>query len=300
MNHWKGGLLLAMATAVLWATLPIAAKLALSGVDAFTLTWARFAFAAVVTATLLVLRSRLGAYRDATGDTWRWLGLASLALVGNYLLYLVGLERTTPGNAQLLIQTAPLMMGLGGVVVFRERLTARQWAGVAVLLAGMGLFSSDQLLALASEARRYLLGTAIILLSATSWAVYALVQKGLAKRVDSQQVLGVVYVVGTVLLLPVADLGALWQVRGDAAWAVFYCCLNTVLAYGAFGASVERWDSARVSAVLTLTPLGTLGLVALLSSLGSDWVEPERVTALGWLGALAVVAGSMTVSLSKR
>jgi drug/metabolite transporter (DMT)-like permease len=298
VTGWRAGLLLALSTAVLWATLPIAAKLALQGVDPFTLTWVRFAVAGAFTVAYLGWRGGLGVYRTLGWRTWAWLALAALTLVGNYLLYLVGLELTTPANAQVLIQAAPLLMGLGGLVFFRERFRPVQWLGLAVLLTGMGLFFSDQLIALVQQADTYVWGALTILAAAVSWAAYALVQKKVGGVIKGQGVLLFVYVVGTLLLFPTSTPSALAGLSVGATVAVVYCCLNTVLAYGAFAASVEVWESARVSAVLTLTPLGTLFFVQLITWLGLGWVRPEAVSGMGWAGAVMVVAGSMTISLA--
>ena len=45
-GRWRLGLTLALTTAALWATLPVALKIALETIDPWTLTWARFAVAA--------------------------------------------------------------------------------------------------------------------------------------------------------------------------------------------------------------------------------------------------------------
>src|SRR3546814_8058953 len=53
------------------------------------------------------------------------------------VFYLLGVQYTSPANAQLLIQLAPLLMALGGIVVFRERFNAWQWLGLAVIVIGL-------------------------------------------------------------------------------------------------------------------------------------------------------------------
>ncbi len=299
-NDWRLGLVLAGSTVFLWATLPVAAKLALGQIDAYTLTWFRFAFAMGATAVMLKVTGRSPLRRDLPGKVWLVLIAAALGLMGNYLLYLVGLHHTTPANAQIIIQTAPLLMGLGGVVFFGERFNRVQWMGLGVLLSGMGMFFRDQLSAMFAHAGDYLFGSTVIVLAAVAWAAYALLQKKVSSQVGGQGVLLFTYTMGTVLMLPMVDGPALVSLRGEALWAVLYLGLNTVLAYGAFAKAMELWESARVSAVLTLTPLGTLVIVQVLAALGSSWVQPEQITALGWLGALLVVTGSATVSLGGR
>src|SRR5690606_35061942 len=116
-GRWRLGLALALLTAGLWATLPAALKIALGSLDAWTLTWVRFLFAFLVLGGWLGARGRLSSLRGPRRRDWFLLLLAAFTLIGNYLLYLLGVQYTTPGNAQLLIQAAPLLMALGGIVV---------------------------------------------------------------------------------------------------------------------------------------------------------------------------------------
>ena len=46
-GRWQLGLALALTTAVFWGLLPIALKVTLAGMDAWTLTWYRFTTAAI-------------------------------------------------------------------------------------------------------------------------------------------------------------------------------------------------------------------------------------------------------------
>lgn len=260
----------------------------------------RFSVAAVLTFTWVGARGQLSRYAALRAADWAWLAVAAAGLVGNYVLFLYGLARTTPGNAQVLIQVAPLLLGLGGVVFFGERLSRAQLLGVVVLLTGLATFFGEQLLALFATAATYAAGVAILFLSAASWAAYALIQKRLAAHLGPQAILLVVYAVGALALLPVARPTDLASLATEQAVAVTYACLNTVGAYGAFAAAVSLWESARVSAVLTLTPIGTLVLVQLVAWAGLGWVEPEAIGIWGGLGALGVVVGSMAVSLGGR
>jgi drug/metabolite transporter (DMT)-like permease len=58
-RNWKLGFGLALTAAVLWGILPIALKVALTELDAWTLTWYRFAGAMVTVGTWLAVRGRL-------------------------------------------------------------------------------------------------------------------------------------------------------------------------------------------------------------------------------------------------
>jgi drug/metabolite transporter (DMT)-like permease len=296
-GQWKLGLALALATAACWATLPIALKVSLEALDPLTLTWFRFLVAAGLMGAWLAARGRLGAYRTLDRRGWGLLALAAVMLVGNYVLYLLGVQLTTPGNAQVLIQLAPLLMALGGIVVFGERYALAQWLGLVVILAGLGLFFRDQWHGGAGD---YVLGSALVVAGAVVWAVYALAQKQLLQSLDSPAVLWVIYVVATLCLWPFARPSTLAGLDATHAWMLVYCALNTLVAYGAFAEALAHWEASRVSAVLATTPLLCLACVAAVHALWPAMLAPEAVTATGYAGALAVVAGSAMSSLLGR
>ena len=139
-GRWQLGFTMSLTTAVLWGFLPIALKVALTGMDAYTITWWRFAISMLGLGAFLTWRSQLPRLRGTGRNAWMLLGIALVTLLANYLLYLIALDHTTPSVAQIVIQLAPLLLLLGGVFVFRERFAPRQWLGFVVLGIGLLLF----------------------------------------------------------------------------------------------------------------------------------------------------------------
>lgn len=299
-GRWKLGLTLALLTCGFWATLPVALKISLEVLDPVTLTWFRFLCAAVFTAALLALRPQSRSFKGLGGARWGLLALAGLGLLGNYLLYLLGLKFTSPANAQLLIQAAPLLMALGGIYWFRESISLGQVAGFACILFGLGAFFMDQHQRAGSP--DYHWGAGLILLGALSWAIYALLQKQLLTRLSSQQIMFVMYCFSALALLPWAQLGTLWHMPIDLAHglALAYCAINTIGAYGAFAEAMEHWEASRVSAVLATTPILTLLTVAVMAPAFPQYLQPEQLSWLGYFGAACVVGGSILASLARR
>ena len=298
-GHWRLGLALSLATALFWATLPIALKVTLELLDPITLTWFRFLVAAAVTAAWLGWRGGLRDYGGLARRHWAMLAVAALMLVGNYVFYLLGVQHTTPANAQLLIQLAPLLMALGGIWVFGERFRAAQWLGLAALGLGMLRFFRDQLEA-AAAAPGYVTGSLLVVVGAVVWAVYALLQKQLLMQLGSMQILLLIYVVASVVLLPFAQPSALLRLD-PLHWALLgYCAFNTIAAYGAFAEALAHWEASRVSAILATTPLLCIAAVTATHALWPQLLAPERIGAAGYAGAALVVAGSAAVSLLGR
>lgn len=294
-GRWRLGLLLALTTAACWATLPVALKISLEQVDALTLTWFRFLVAALLMGAWLAWRGPMVApYRALSGRQKIMLALAGVMLLGNYVFYLLGVQHTTPANAQLLIQLAPLLMALGGIVVFRERFAAGQWIGLALIVGGLWLFFDEQR---AGHGAGYVRGALLVVAAAVVWAVYALVQKQLLMALSSPAILWAIYVVAALLLWPFATPSTLLAVDGVHAALLAYCALNTLVAYGAFAEALAHWEASRVSAILALTPLLCVATVATAHAAWPAAIAPERIGLPGWIGAGLVVAGSAAASL---
>lgn len=299
-GRWRLGLALALTTAVCWGLLPIALEVALAGMDAWTITWYRFATAAVVLGLFLAGRRRMPLRAPLTRRGWVLYAVALLCLVANYVSYLLSLELTSPTVAQVLIQLAPMFLLVGGVIVFRERFAPLQWAGFAVLVAGLLVFFHDRYSEVFALRSRLGLGVAVMLFSALVWSVYAMAQKQLLTQLASGQVLFLLYAGAVPLLLPPAQPAQVLELNAMQFGMLLFCCANTVIAYGCFAEALEHWEVSRVSAVVTLAPI-----VTVLGVQGAAWLWPAGVPAealSGWnvLGAGLVVAGSMTTALAAQ
>ena len=293
------GLALAATTMLLWGVLPLALRAALGVLDPVTLTDFRFVASAAALGGILAARGALPRLAGLSRGALGLLVLATVGLACNYLGFLLGLDHTSPANAQVLIQLGPLLLAIGGIRLFRERFTGFQWLGAAALAAGLALFFRSQLAALGHDPGRYLAGVAWIGFAAVTWAIYGLAQKQLLRDLGSQAVMLCIYAGCAVLFAPGAHLGALASVPASAWPVLAFCAANTLVAYGAFAAALEHWDASRVSAVLALTPLATLACSSLAAAVAPDRFQAEHLSPASWLGAALVVAGSLATALAR-
>jgi drug/metabolite transporter (DMT)-like permease len=300
IGRWRLGFTMSLTTAVLWGFLPISLKVALTGMDVYTITWWRFAVSMAGLGIFLAWRGQLPRLRGTGRSAWQALGVALVSLLVNYVFYLVALDHTTPSIAQVVIQVAPLLLLMGGVFVFHERFARRQWLGFAVLLIGMLLFFNRRLPELAQPTVGLGLGVALMIVAATAWAIYGLAQKYLLASFTSRQVLWMLYLGATIALLPTAAPMAVRDLDGLQLSMLAFCCANTLIAYGAFGEALHYWDVSRVSAVLTTAPLFTIASMWLIDRAGWQLTAPEGLNAWSIVGAFGVVAGSMTCALAAR
>lgn len=299
-GRWRLGLALSLLTVLLWGVLPIALKIMLQVLDVYTLTWFRFAIAFGLLAIYLALRRKLPSLQQLRSTSLGLLAIATIFLAVNYLLFLQGLALTSANNAEVLIQLAPVLFGLGAIAIFKERYTLRQWAGMAVLVLGFVLFFNEQLRTLITGASNYLIGSSLIIIAAAAWAVYALAQKQLLQQLSSANVMLIIFGGCALMFSPVAAPQKIFTMSPLHLATLLFCGLNTLVAYGAFAEALENWEASRVSAVISLAPLCTLVAVEIVSSLMPNLIPPEPLTILGIVGAILVVAGCMAIALGRH
>ncbi len=296
-ENWKKGLLLSLITVLFWSTLPISLKISMAATDAMTLTWFRFLIAGLITLVVLLSNNKLSEFKKLSTQQWLWLGLAALMLIGNYVFFLIGLDMTSPANAQVFIQMAPLMMTLGGVLIFKEAFSRMQLLGLLSIVVGLGLFFSDQIQQILSS--DYTLGIWVMFAAALTWAIYALVQKKLAGVLSSQSTLFFIYVFASVVLFFWSDFSGIENISEVQWWAIGYACINTVVAYGAFAEALNHWNASRVGMVLALTPVITLLFINAFAYFFPHLLAAEVIQTMGYVGMVFIVSGSMLASLKK-
>jgi drug/metabolite transporter (DMT)-like permease len=231
---------------------------------------------------------------------WKLLAVATVFLAINYLLFLQGLAETTPTNSQVLIQLAPVFLGLGGLAIFKESYNKAQWGSLSFLTFGFILFFHEQLKLFVISGNAYMFGSILTVLAAASWAIYALAQKQLLHGLPSSQVMVMIYGGCSLLFSPLASPQQLLALSPLHWTVLLFCALNTLVAYGAFAESLQHWEASKVSAVLALTPLVTWLSVLAVSRLAPAVLPSDATTFWGLLGAVCVVCGSVGIALGKN
>jgi drug/metabolite transporter (DMT)-like permease len=298
-KHWHG-FFLSLTTAVLWGVLPVFLMLSLEVMDAVTITLYRF-FVAGIFVFLLLLKTKSLPRLSALGrNKGIWLLLASLFLVANYVANVRGLEYLNPETVQIVMQTAPFMLMIGGVVFYKERLNRLEICGVVMLFSGLILFFNDRLAGLFLSLNQYTTGVVIILFAATTWSAYALMQKTLLKVLTAKQLTLLIYILGFCVLLPFSNVYQLMDMQTIHILALLFCCANTIVAYGAFTEALNIWQASKVSAVLATAPIFTF----LSMLMAVKWL-PQHFTASyldtwAYIGAAVVIMGSALTALGRK
>ena len=296
------GLALALFTSYTWATIPIILKILVQWVDVYTLTWFRFLVAGLLLVPL-VLRAQGGFARilRLRGAPLLLLLLAAVGLCGNYQTYMSGLRFLSPATGQVIMQISPLLVMLGGLLVFGEVFSRLQWLGFVTLIAGQVLFFYPRYSDLLDLSGAYALGVFLVFLSALLWALYMLMQKQLLVFIAPEAALCAIYFFGAAVVLPIAQPAKVVELNGMLLLLLVLSSVLTMVSYLSFGKALERVEASRVGVIIALMPLITaLNMELVTSAFPQAPLEPEQVTLMGMAGAALVVVGGVLGVLGRR
>ncbi|WP_413735409.1 DMT family transporter [Sodalis sp. RH21] len=295
------GIALALTTAMCWGALPIAMKQVLTDMEPYTVVWYRFIIAGIGLAVILAPRGQLPPLK--LFFRWRWLVLlliATAGLLGNFIFFSSSLQYLSPTASQVIGQLSPVGMMFASVFILKERMRVTQVIGAALLVTGLVMFFNTSLIEIFTRLTDYTLGVILGVCAAAVWVCYGVAQKVLLRRLASQQILFLLYVLCTIALTAVAKPMVIMQLSGWQVACLLFCGANTLIGYGALAEAMARWQAAQVSAIVTLTPLFTLLFSDLLSLVWPAYFAAPALNIVGYVGAFVVVAGAMFSAAGHR
>ncbi len=238
---------------VVFGLLPAAGKTLFTHMDPLAMTSIRIIGAAFVLLWIHAIR----------GAPWpqarQWPGIAILATFGlivNMGLFAMGLERTHPLNATLLITTIPVFTYIIAVVTGRETIGPRRLAGILLALSGavylVGLSGYEASLDSA-------LGDIMVLLNALSFSYFLVISKRWSQENDVLALSTWMFVVAAAVFIPVLVLrGAIFQLAdgglSGVGWMGFVIVGPTLMAYVLNATALRHVPSSTVAVFIYLQP----------------------------------------------
>jgi drug/metabolite transporter (DMT)-like permease len=186
-----------IAVQLMFASLSIAAKLALHELSPSGLIMAR-----VTGATLILLAARLAmrtGERVARRDLPELAAYAFFGVTANMLIFIEGLQRTTATNAVVIGATIPVFTVGVAVVLRKEAATLPKVLGLAVacigamVIVGAGRFDARS---------GTLLGNLLIVANSLSFSIYLVISRRLLARYSPITVVSWTFVFGALGVLP--------------------------------------------------------------------------------------------------
>mgnify|MGYP000675233075 CR=1 FL=1 len=296
-NHTKG-ILYASTTALFWGFLAIALKVAVREVEPVTIVWFRFIVAFFILASIQLFKNP-SSFKIVVKPPWLLL-LAAGGLTWNYFSFMLGVHYTTPSNAQLFIQTGPIMLAIAGVVFFKEKLNRSQIVGFVIAIAGLSFFYSDQLSAFFDAKGQYNKGVVLVLTSALAWTIYAVSQKKLVSKYSVESLNLFLFGFPALIYLPFVDFEPLWTLHWTWWLLLIFLGANTFIAYTCLAQALKYIEANRVSMIIIINPIITFITMAILTEINVSWIAHERFSPLTFLGAMLVITGAVLVAKKRK
>ena len=194
---------------------------------------------------------------------WKIIGFQGVLLFigGNGMLF-VGLQFTTAINGALINSAEPVTIVAVAWVMFRDRLTLIQWAGVFISMVGViylvGRGNLSVLLSLDLN-----IGDVFILISIVSWAFYAVLMRKVPPELDRLNVVFGILVAGAIVVFPFWIAENIFYKATPLIWETLWTtCFNAVfasiLALFWWNHTVEGLGPGRASLFIHLIPVYTV------------------------------------------
>lgn len=215
--------------------------------------------------------------------------LAGLFFAGDLGIWHLSIVLTPVANATLLVNTAPLFVTLGAWLLFGQRTRPLFWLGMALALAGSALLVRSSL----SADPRQLLGDALAVVAAVSYAGYLLAVSRARLAWSTASLMAIGATVTSLALLPAVLLSGevVWPVSGKG-WAtlVLLTLIAQLLGQGLITYALAHLPASFSSVGLLVQPMMAAVFAWLLLGEALGWTQAAggAVVLLGiWLARRA-------------
>jgi drug/metabolite transporter (DMT)-like permease len=125
-------------------------------------------------------------------------GLFGVAI--NQLFFFEGLNLTTPINAAIIMTVNPVLVIIISALLIGEKITVKKIIGIVLGIIGAGalILNSGSV----SFDNDFFIGNLLVLINATSYAIYLVLVKGLMKKYNPLTVMFFVFLFGLFFVLP--------------------------------------------------------------------------------------------------
>lgn len=299
MTNQAKGILYTLITVLLWGVLAIALKIASKEIDSPTIVWFRFSLAFTGMLVWMIIQDPKE-LKILYKPNWL-IVISSLALAWNYIGFMIGVEYTSPSNAQVAIQSGPVLLAVFGIFFFKEKISRIQIIGFILAILGFWIFYQQHVGAVPSgQEGQYSKGMLITLTGAVAWAIYAALQKKLVLDYSVGTLNVFIFGLPVLLYLPFVNFASLTHLS-FGYWALLvFLGANTLVSYACLSLALKYLEAGKVSIIIVLNPIITFILMGILTSMQVSWIDGEHFSVLSILGALVALTGAILVVRKKK
>ena len=226
--------------------------LSAAGLDAMQITYVRSVLVAVGMGLLLLIKDRK-LLRIELRDGWMFLGTGLVSIIFFNVCYFTTIQMTTLSVASILLYTAPCFVMCMSAVFFKEPVTARKLAALALAFGGCILVSGFAGGQIGLKALLTGIGAGL------GYASYSIFGKVALKKYHSFTLIFYTFLVSTVCLSPFVHAPQANVIlagdRGAALCALGLGVVSTFMPYVCYTTGLEKVEAGRASVLAFAEPL---------------------------------------------
>ena len=216
-------------------------------------------------------------------------------VVTNQVLFLVGLNYTSPVNSSIIVSTNPIFAFILAAIILRENITFLKGIGLSIGLSGVLLLILES--GTPDISSRTFLGDLFTLVNTISWAFYTVIIKRMLEKYHPVTVMKWTFFFGmfiTVTLGYPQWINTDWSVISIRGWLGigFVVVFATYIGYLLISFGLRRLSPTIVSTYTYLNPVIAAYLATII---GQDRIDLNMV-----LSAVLIFTGVFVVSWQKK
>jgi drug/metabolite transporter (DMT)-like permease len=222
-------------------------------------------------------------------------GCSFFGVVINQILFLVGLDLTSPINSSIILSTNPIFAFVFAALILKERISFLKGTGLAIGLSGVLLLILQN--GTPDIASSTFLGDVFTLINTISWAFYTVIIKRMLEKYHPVTVMKWTFVFGMLTNIPAGY--SQWSTMDWSSITVYgWLGIGYVVVFATFlGYLLLIFGLRRLSPTIVSTYTYTQPVIAayIASMMGQDHIDLVMITS-----ALLIFAGVFVVSWQKN
>ncbi len=290
------GTVAAILVSIIWGLSFVAASMVLTTLSPVILATVRFIIASAIYSPIIIWEYRRG-NRPTIADLKELALFGFLSISIYFWLQYTGVQYAGAGvSAVLVTGLIPVLTGLSGAVLLKEKFNFKRGFGILLGLTGVALIALPKLI-VSNIDWLFFVGVACLLGNAVCWSMYSTLSRRLMKRIGKPlMVTAYTTLWGMLFLLPLSltsDWGTISLLTASQWWSILYLAIIcSTGGYFLWNYALSKTEAVKASVWLYLEPVA-----AFIGSFVLFGLVPSFLTLLG---GTAILIGALLTSLSKQ
>lgn len=285
----------AVGVAIIWGLSFVAASMVLTTLQPIILATIRFIIAAAIYSPVIVWEYSKG-HKPTHTDLKELAVLGFLSISIYFWLQYTGVQYAGAGiSAVLATGFTPVLTGVTGTLLLKEKMSMKKGTGIALGLAGVAMIALPKIV-LGNIDWLFLLGVLCLMGNAVCWSTYSTLSRRLMKRIGNPLlVTAYTTLLGVIFLIPLSFTGnwsAVFAVTTQQWVSIVYLAVVcSCIGYFLWNYTLSKLEAVKATVFLYLEPVAAF--------VGSFLLFAQVPSVLTIIGGVAIIAGAYLTNRSK-